>query len=152
MSAASPALDIRHDKHMYISMRVDKQLIGIPVEQVREVLRQQRVTAIPLAPHHIDGSLNLRGRIITVINMRRSLGLADREVTSGNMFVVVEGAKGELFSLVVDSVGDVLTVQDNEIERVPSNLNGSWKEAATGIYKMAGELLVIVDIKTLLTI
>ena len=139
---------------MYVTMCIDKQLFGIEVKNVRDVLRQQKVTPIPLASPEISGSLNLRGRIVTVINLRRRLNLPTREENIGgkpnsNTFVVVEH-KGELYSLMVDSVGEVLTASNDKIENVPSNLNSGWKDIASGIYKLDGELLVLVNVQSLL--
>jgi purine-binding chemotaxis protein CheW len=136
---------------MYVTMRVDKQLFGIPVTYIRDVLRQQHITAIPLASKEVAGSLNLRGRIVTVINVRNRLKLEDRTADNKNMFVVVEH-KDDLYSLMVDSVGEVLTITSTSIEKVPSNLGGSWRDVASGIYKLSGELLVIIDVKAMLTL
>ncbi len=139
------------ETHMYVTMRIDQQLFGIPVKNVRDVLRQQKITAIPLSAPEVAGSLNLRGRIVTVINLRRRLRLVEKEIDEKSMFVVVE-YKGELFSLMVDSVGEVMTVPSHAIEKSPANLGGAWKEVTTGIYKLSGELLVIIDVQSMLTI
>ncbi len=139
------------ENQMYVTMRVDNQLIGIPVKNVRDVLRQQKITSIPLSAPEVSGSLNLRGRIVTVINLRRRLRLPERPEDSKSMFVVVE-YRGELFSLMVDSVGEVMTVPFHAIEKSPTNLGGAWKEVTTGIYKLSGELLVIIDVQTMLTL
>jgi len=139
------------DSQMYVTMRIDQQLFGIPVKNVRDVLRQQKITAIPLSSPEVAGSLNLRGRIVTVIDVRRRLRLEPREISTKNMFVVVEH-KNDLYSLMVDSVGEVLTVPSYAIEKSPANLGGGWKDVTTGIYKLAGELLVIIDVQTMLTL
>ena len=136
---------------MYVTMRVDGQLFGIPVTNVRDVLRQQKVTPVPMSAPEIAGSLNLRGRIVTVIDLRRRLNLSERAEDQKSMFVVVE-YKGELYSLMVDNVGEVMTVPDASLEKSPSNLGTSWKEVTTGIYKLADELLVIMDVQKVLTI
>jgi len=137
------------DTQMFVTMRIDRQMIGIPVRFVRDVLRGQKVTPIPLSPPEVSGSLNLRGRIVTVIDVRRRLRLPQMDAAAKYMFVVVDH-KGELYSLMVDHVGDVLTAPSAAIEKVPANLGGAWKDVASGIYKMSGELLVIVDVETLL--
>lgn len=142
---------IGNDANMYVTVRIDRQLIGIPVKQVRDVLRKQKITAIPLAPSEVAGSLNLRGRIVTVVDVRHRLRLPPSAENVQSMFVVVEH-KGELYSLMVDSVGDVLTAPPAMIEKVPANLSGAWKEVASGIYKMSDELLVIIDVQTMLTL
>jgi len=137
--------------HMFVTMRINKQLFGIPVKNVRDVLRHQKVTPVPLSAPEVAGSLNLRGRIVTVINLHRRLRLPEQEDYSKSMFVVVEH-KNELFSLMVDSIGDVMTVPEYSIEKSPANLGGAWKEVTTGIYKLSGELLVIIDVQEMLKI
>ncbi len=139
------------ESHMYVTMRIEHQLFGIPVKNVRDVLRQQKITSIPLSAPEVAGSLNLRGRIVTVINLRRRLRLIEKENDEKSMFVVVEH-RGELFSLMVDSVGEVMTVPSHSIEKSPANLGGAWKEVTTGIYKLSNELLVIIDVQAMLTI
>ncbi|MFW0776439.1 MAG: chemotaxis protein CheW [Rickettsiales bacterium] len=144
-------LDANSDSSMFVTICINKQMLGIPVEYVRDVLREQHVTTIPLSPPEVAGSLNLRGRIVTVINMRHRLRLPAAEEGATNMFVVVE-YNNELYSLMVDSVGDVLTVSNAEIEKAPSNIAGAWKEVASGVYKLPEELLVIVSVETLLNL
>lgn len=142
---------VGNDSNMYVTMRIDKQLFGIAVKHVRDVLRSQTITSIPLAPKEVAGSLNLRGRIVTVVDVRCRMRLPAHAANAETMFVVVEH-KGELYSLMVDSVGEVLTVSGELIEKTPANLNGYWKDMASGIYKMSGELLVIIDVTALLTL
>lgn len=152
--ASSLAVDtamVAAQSSMFVTMRIDQQLFGIPVSHVRDVLRSQKITPIPLSSQEIAGSLNLRGRIVTVIDVRKRLRLATQQAGEKNMFVVVEH-KGDLYSLMVDSVGEVLTVPAGSIERAPAHLSGAWKEVASGIHKLSGELLVIMDIHTLLTL
>jgi purine-binding chemotaxis protein CheW len=140
------------DENMYVTMRVNGQLFGVYVKYVRDVLRQQHVTPIPLAPRDVSGSLNLRGRIVTVIDVRSRLGFPKADSQNEKaMFVVVE-IKNELYSLKVDSVGEVLTVSSREIEKPPAHLDASWQGVATGIHKLKGELLVIVDVQTILSL
>lgn len=153
MPAEPPSIDpsLLADGPMYVTMCIDKQMFGIEVKHVRDVLRQQKITPIPLAPPEVAGSLNLRGRIVTVINLRNRLKLPVHEGGGQNTFVVVE-LKGELYSLMVDSVGEVLTASTARIEKTPANLNSCWKDIASGIYKLDGELLVLVDVQSLLTL
>ncbi|MEZ5690447.1 MAG: chemotaxis protein CheW [Rickettsiales bacterium] len=138
------------DAHMYVTMRIDQQLFGIPVGNVRDVLRRQKITSIPLSASEVEGTLNLRGRIVTVINLRRRLRLVEKEEDEKSMFVVVEH-RGQLYSLMVDSVGEVMTVPSHAIEKSPTNLGGAWREVTTGIYKLEGELLVIIDVESMIS-
>lgn len=137
-------------RHGYVTVRVHDQLFGIPVSQVQDVLRAQKIYIVPLAPQEIAGSINLRGRIVTVIDLRKRLGLPDFEPNSKVMHVVVESGN-ELFSLMVDAVGDVLTLSPERLEKTPTNIHGAWREVATGVCRLDSELLLIVDIQAILT-
>ena len=139
------------DSAMLVTMRVDSQLFGIPVQHVRDVLKEQKVARIPLAYPEIAGSINLRGRIVTVINLRERLKLGPKKDDKPYMFVVVE-RNHELYSLMVDSVGDVMNIPHAQIEKSPANLSASWRDVASGINRLEGELLVIIDPKALLDI
>lgn len=133
----------------FLTMTVGGQLFGIPVLQVQDVLGEQRVTRVPLAAPEISGSLNLRGRIVTAISLRRRLKLPDIKEGQRTMSVVVDH-DGELYSLIVDSVGEVLSLLDSEFEKTPSTLDATWREVALGVYRLKGELLVILDVSDML--
>lgn len=133
----------------YLTVMIAEQRFGIPVLQVQDVLREQTVTRIPLASKEVAGSLNLRGRIVTAIDVRKRLGLPDKEGDTPSMSVVVEH-KDELFSLIIDTVGDVLRFKDKYYESNPGTLDPLWRNISTGIYQMEDELLVIMDVSRLL--
>lgn len=137
------------DASMFVTMRVENQMFGVEVKNVRDVLRHQKITPIPLAPPEVAGSLNLRGRIVTVINLRKRLELTETMTNKDSTFVVIE-LKGELYSLMVDSVIEVLTIPSTHIEKTPANLGNAWKDIATGIHKLPEELIVLVDVQALL--
>lgn len=133
----------------YLTVTIAGQRFGIPVLQVQDVLREQKVTRIPLASKEIAGSLNLRGRIVTAIDVRKRLGLENKKDGVPSMSVVVEH-KDELFSLIIDSVGDVLRFENKYHEANPGTLDPLWRDISTGIYQMEEELLVIMDVSRLL--
>jgi purine-binding chemotaxis protein CheW len=135
----------------FVSMTVAGQLFGIPVLTVQDVLGEQRITQVPLAPTDIAGTLNLRGRIVTAIDMRRRLGLPAREAGKSGMNVVVE-RDGELYSLIVDAVGEVLSLPADQFERNPSTLDTVWREMSTGVYRLESELMVVLDVTKMLDI
>lgn len=137
------------ESRMLVTMRLDNQRFGIPVTHVRDVLKDQRITVVPRAPSDIAGSINLRGRIVTVINMRNRLRLTS-EYSSSPMFIVVD-FKGEYFCLLVDKVNEVLTINGADIEACPPNLPSNWREVSSGICQLQQELLVLLDINTLLS-
>jgi len=133
----------------FLTMTVAGQMLGIPVLQVQDVLGEQKVTKVPLAPREVAGSLNLRGRVVTAINLRRKLGMPEAPEGMKSMYIVVEH-KGELYSLIVDSVGEVLPLQDKDFEKVPATLETSWRALALGIYRLKEQLLVILDVPAML--
>lgn len=134
-----------------VTIRIGSQDFGFPVMQVRDVLGHQRLTPVPLAPHAIAGLLNLRGRIVTAIDLRTRLGLPRRAAGSEATHVVVESGS-ELYALVVDSVGDVLHVDEQQLEAVPASLNPKWRAVAFAVYPMDAGLIVLLDIARLLDI
>ncbi len=133
----------------YLTLMIADQIFGIPVLQVQDVMGEQRMTNVPLAPPEISGSLNLRGRIVTAINMRRRLGLEDLKKGSKHMNIVVEyGA--DLYSLIVDSVGEVIALSTDTFEGNPPTMDLGWQSVSQGIYRMDQRLLVILDVTKLL--
>ena len=133
----------------FVSIVIGGQLFGIPVLQVQDVLGPQRITRIPLAPPEVAGSLNLRGRIVTAIDIRTRLGLPELEDGKKRMSVVVDHG-GELYSLMVDSVGEVLSLTEASFERNPATLDPRWREVSAGIYRLDSTLLVVLDVSRLL--
>jgi len=133
----------------FVTVMIDKQLFGIPVMQVRDVLGPQRITRVPLSPTQIAGVLNLRGRIVTAIDVRHCLGLPPRSDGKPAMSVVIEH-HGELYSLMIDSVGEVLSLAQDTYEANPPTLNPRWREVSNGIYRLDAELLVVLDVGRLL--
>jgi len=133
----------------YLTVTIAGQLFGIPVLQVQDVLRGQAVTKVPLAAPEIAGSLNLRGRVVTAIDVRKRLKLEHNTEDTSSMSVVVEH-DDELYSLIIDSVGDVLSLKDKVFEKNPGTLDPLWKDVSTGIYQLEDDLLIIMDVARLL--
>lgn len=135
----------------FVTLRLAGQLLGIPVLQVHDVLKAQNMTPVPIAPTWVAGLINLRGRIVTCIDLRARLGLppaTDADEVTG-MSVVVE-LNGEPYSLLIDRVGDVLKLPIDDYERNPVTLESSWADVSAGVYRLDGELLVILDVERLL--
>jgi len=133
----------------YVTMSIGGQLFGIPVLKVQDVLGSQTITRVPLAPVEVAGSLNLRGRIVTAVDVRLRLGLPKRENEKSAMSVVVEH-EGELYSLLVDSVGEVLSLETRDYQRNPPTLNPRLREFSDGIYRLNDSLLVVLSVSSLL--
>ncbi len=117
---------------------------GIEVEKVQEVIRYQEMTRVPLAPSVVGGLINLRGQIVTAVDMRRRLGLSERPEDQLPMNVVVRMEDGAV-SLLVDEIGDVLETQEESFERPPETVQGVARELIRGVYKLKGQLLLILD-------
>jgi purine-binding chemotaxis protein CheW len=133
----------------YVTMSIGDQMFGIPVLTVQDVLGPQNIARVPLAPPEVAGSLNLRGRIVTAIDVRPRLGLPTREGGKAAMSVVVEH-DGELYSLLVDSVGEVLSLNSRDYQRNPPTLSPRLREFSDGIYRLNGSLLVVLNVGSLL--
>ena len=152
----SPSLNAADDQvtgaesEEFVTAVIDGQLFGIPVLSVQDVLGPQALANIPLAPPEVAGSLNLRGRIVTAIDLRKRLGMepADREKS---MSIVVDH-HGELYSLLIDEVGEVLSVPMQNYERNPATLDPRWRDVSQGIFRLDGRLLVILQVQRLLDI
>lgn len=129
----------------FVTMRIGPQLFGISVLAVRDVMRYQHIAPVPLAPPMIAGSLNLRGRIVTALDMRCRLAMEPYSQMDTVMKVVVE-VRHELYALMVDAVGDVLSLTMDRFEKVPANMEAVWRSMSAGIFKLEGELLVILDV------
>jgi purine-binding chemotaxis protein CheW len=117
---------------------------GVDVLRVQEVLRFQPMTAVPQAPKVIEGLINLRGQIVTAIDMRQRLQLPPRPADKSPMNIVVRTADGAV-SLLVDEIGDVLHMDESDYERPPENLDAAARELIRGVYKLKDRLLLVLD-------
>lgn len=151
MTGDHELLDVDIDRCEYVSVFIADQLFGIPVLQVQDVLGPQNITHIPLAPPEIAGSLNLRGRVVTAIDMRPRLGLDARPDDNRGMSIVVED-RDQLYSLMVDSVGEVLKLDRGGYDPVPPTMDARWRDVAVGVYQLDESLLIILDVESLLGI
>ena len=139
------------ENQVLVTLTLGDQLCGVPVLAVRDILGEQTITRIPLAPPEIAGSLNLRGRIVTAIDLRRRLRLPAAPANQIRMSVVAEQA-GELYALLVDQVLEVLSLDASLFERNPPTLEKTWAEFSTGIFRLDGRLLVVLDVGKLLAL
>jgi len=133
----------------YVTFRLADQWLGIPVKIVQEVLVAQRIARVPMSPDAIAGFLNLRGQIVTAVDLRVTLRLEPRETDADVMNVVVRH-EGELFAFMVDEVADVVTVDRDSIEPALATLDPRWRSACTGIVRRDHGLLVIMNVHELL--
>jgi purine-binding chemotaxis protein CheW len=144
--------DVTADEgRMFVILTVADQLCGVPVLGVRDILGEQTITRIPLAPQEVAGSLNLRGRIVTAIDLRQRLHLPPAPDGTRRMSVVAEQA-GELYALLVDQVSEVMSLKASAFERNPPTLPPAWAQFSSGIYRLDNQLLVVLDVAKLLAL
>ncbi len=139
------------DLEDFVTFVIEGQMFGIPVLMVQDILSPSKIASIPLAPPEVRGPINLRGRIVTVIDVRVRLGLEKRAVNEGAMAVTVE-QDNELYTLLVDEVGDVIGLKSDLYENNPSTLDPLWREFALGIFRLEDRLMVVLDVTRLLNL
>lgn len=136
-----------------VSLFVAAQHFGVRIEAVRDILGAQQLAKVPLATPEIAGVLNLRGRIVTAIDLRRRLGMekGQRQASDTTMNIVVDH-QGELYSLLVDRVGDVLTLATGRFEADAGSLPPRWRGLAHGIFRLDDGLLIELDVDRILAL
>lgn len=132
------------EENQYCTFILDDLLFGVEVQQVQEVIRFQEMTRVPLSSNVVDGLINLRGQIVTALDLRRRLNLRDRPEGELPMNVVIR-TDGDLVSLLVDEIGDVVETDESLFERPPDTLSGSARDLITGAYKLENRLLLVLD-------
>jgi purine-binding chemotaxis protein CheW len=135
----------------FVTAWIAGQLFGIPIARVHDVFEVERITHVPLAPSEISGVLNLRGRVVTALDMRKRLGLPPRE--SGNakkQMAIGIDHDGEAYGLLVDSMGEVLKLASEALDTVPINLQKDWAAIAAGIYRLEDRLMIVLDVDGIL--
>ena len=145
------AENTQQDFTEYVTAMIGGQLFGLPIVRVQDVFIPERLTRVPLAPPEIAGVLNLRGRIVTLIDLRRRFGLGQRESGQVTMAIGVE-SRAESYGLLIDSVGEVLKLEDAAREPNPINLDERLARVSAGIYRLDGQLLIVVDVDRVLDI
>jgi purine-binding chemotaxis protein CheW len=133
----------------YVTVVIGGQLFGLPISRVQDVFMPERVTRVPLSSAEIAGVLNLRGRIVTVIDMRARLGLSKSGDAKPPMAVGVD-LRGESYGLLIDHIGEVLRLPDDGREDNPVNLDPRMAKFAGGVHRLDGQLMVILDVDRVL--
>lgn len=141
------AVSTRNEEQL-VTMTVDGQLFGLPILSVQDIVETHKITQVPRTPSAISGIMNLRGRIVTVINLRRILGRSDD--SNSRMGVTVE-FKGDLYTILVDQIGEVRLLNRTDFEASPATLDPKLKQLCTGIYRLDGELLAVLDVNQILS-
>ena len=152
-----PGLSAFEDSLDYVTVTVGGQLLGLPIGRVQDVFIATHITPVPLAPREIVGLINLRGRVVTAICMRRRMGHADArvappDVEDRELTAVGIDQGGEAFALIVDSVGEVMRLNRTSFEPVPIHLDRAWAALAKGVHRLDDRLLVVIDVDAVLNI
>jgi purine-binding chemotaxis protein CheW len=135
----------------YVTVMLGGQLFGLPISRVQDVFKPERLTRVPLAPPEVAGVLNLRGRIVTAIDMRGRLALPQPDHQRPPMAIGIE-CRGESYGLVIDAVGEVVTLDESAREPNPVNLDAALARISAGIHRLERQLLVILDVDRVLDI
>ena len=135
----------------FVTLSLAGQLYGVPVAAVRDVLRLPPIAPVPLAPPDIAGNLNLRGRIVTAIDLRCRLQLPAAPPGLRPMALVTEN-EGELYALLVDQVQEVLTPDRHCLDPTPPNLPAIWARYSAGLYRLENALMIVLDLPRLLAL
>lgn len=133
----------------FVTAVIGGQLFGLPISRVQDVFMPERLTRVPLSSVEIAGVLNLRGRIVTVIDMRARLGLARADDGKPPMAVGVD-LRGESYGLLIDQIGEVLRLPEESREENPVNLDPRMAKLAGGVHRLDGQLMVILDVDRVL--
>lgn len=127
-----------------VTVLVGEQMLGIPIDKVRDVFMAATITPVPLAPRHIAGLVNLRGKVVTVLSMRAVMGMP---ALPGAQTTVGIERHGEAFGLLVDEVGEVIDVSSGALERNPPNMDARWVSVSAGVRRLEDRLLLQLDIE-----
>lgn len=139
------------DEMQLVTMEVDAQQFGIPILKVQDIVEPERITPVPLAPGSIAGVLNLRGRIVTVIDMRRVLDAKGDFADGQSLMSVTVDHNGDLYTLLVDSIGDVRSFATKTYEKPPATLDENLRRVCSGVLRLEGTLLVVLDVDKILS-
>lgn len=135
----------------YVTVTIGDHMFGLPIFRVQDVFVPDRLTRVPLAPPEVAGILNLRGRVVTAIDMRSRLDLGSRPKDALVMAIGIE-TKGESYGLLVDAVGEVMALRNSACEAKPVNLDPRLSRVAAGVYRLEGQLMVVLDVDRVLEI
>ncbi len=129
-----------------LTCRVEDQWLALPVEQLSEVVTPQVRTTIPLSPHAVNGLINLRGKILTELDLRKILHSEPDQDTDNYRTIIIENDTAEDFGLTVDAVGEVINMDAEAFERTPESLDTNWKQLCHGVLKQEKRILILLDI------
>jgi purine-binding chemotaxis protein CheW len=137
----------------FVTFSVADHYFGVPVMRVQDILTPDAIASVPLGPSEVRGLINLRGRIVTVIDVRTRLSLGGAcDTANGASKCVTVECDGEFYTLLVDGIGDVVSLHKDEREPNPATLDPAWRDLADGVFRVGEKLLVALDVDRLLNI
>ncbi|WP_262299124.1 chemotaxis protein CheW [Microvirga sesbaniae] len=146
---ATGATKVTSKQMEFVTVTVAGQLLGLPISRVHDVFVVSEMTTVPLAPGEIAGLLNLRGRVVTAVSLRRRLGLGDSTSVERRMAVGLEN-HGEAYGLLVDEVGEVLKLDPDEMQPNPVHMDRGWVGLSQGVHQLHDKLLIVLDVDAVL--
>ncbi len=153
MNDLSAANDVGEGQNLnatqFVTVFVAGQIFGLPILHVRDVFIVSDVTPVPLAPASVAGLFNLRGRVMTMLSMRAMLGVARSDEKGAETTAIGIEWRGESFGLLVDRVGEVMSLSATSRESNPINLDQRWGRLSAGVHQLEGQLLIEVSLDTL---
>lgn len=147
----SQSMSSKSSEIEYVTFRVGDALVGVDICQVEEINRLVEVTSVPHAPKYIRGVINLRGDVVTVVDLRTVFGMVPVELSSQTRTVIVR-SRDEQIGLLVDRIGDVVKARSDALDPPPANLGGLDGRLFKGVYKLEKELLVVLDVEAALVV
>ncbi|MCB9061970.1 MAG: chemotaxis protein CheW [Halobacteriovoraceae bacterium] len=144
------AVSIQNDEHQLCGFRIGDGLYAISVLDVQEVIKSQKVTDVPLAPDYVKGLINLRGQIVTSIDLKKLFKIGETNNQS-HMNIIVRSEES-LYSLIVDEILDVMNVEEKRFEHTPDTINENLSKFISGVYKLNDNLLILLDLKKILSV
>lgn len=151
MVAVKDSTSMSNELIQLVSFSLNDQEYGVEVTKVREIIRMTGITSMPNSPPHVDGIINLRGKVIPIVSLRRRFNLMDAENSNMTRIIVMDMC-GELTGFVVDAVSEVIRVSDHDIQPPPSvSSTGDEQDCITGVVKRAERLMVLMDLDRMFT-
>jgi len=138
-----------HREHHIVGFKVGRETYGVPISSLHEIVRVPEITAVPDAPEYMEGVINLRGKIVSVLDLRKRFGVKTTSNSRRNRILVIEH-EGHLAGLIVDSASEVLKIPAADVEPSPAALQEGGSNWVTGMAKYGGRLIVLLDIARVL--
>lgn len=132
-----------------VGFRIGRETFGVPIEMVHEIVRMPEITSVPDSPGYVEGVINLRGKIVSVVDLRKRFGEKEIIASKKNRILVAE-VEGKVVGLIVDAASEVLKIPENEVDLPPSLFEEDAMNYVTGVGKLKGRLVILIDLNKIL--